>query len=212
MSFAVPVLSVLSGGLSLIGGMQAAGQARAQGEYQRAIALNEATVREQNARLAEKDAATATENANRAGLITQERAMEQDFAARDEIGQVLVDQASSGLTGASPARNISALHRLAGRDRLRITEEGMADAREFRAQSTAFRNEAANNLTGAANARTDASMVRANARADSRNAMLSGISGAITGFSSAGEFLLDGKQRAQARSDFNRVFQRRRRA
>ena len=210
MAFMVPALSALSGGLSLIGGMQAASQAQAAGEYQRAIALNEATIRERNARAAERDAEIADENARRAGLITQERARDQDFSAADEIGGVIVAQGASGLRGASPTRNVSALRMLAGRDRSRIVAEGGAESREFRAQADAFRTEVADQRSGAASARADAAMARRNARADATQARLSGLSGAISGFTSAGEFLLDGKLRSKARSDFDSTFRRKR--
>lgn len=208
MSFIVPALSILSGGLSLVGGMQAAGQARASGAYQRAIALNEATVAERNARLAEKDAETAEENARRAGLITQERALDQDVAARGEMGELAAMQGASGLAGRSQVRNLSSLAILAGRDRSRIVAEGGAEAREFRTQSGAFLTEAADRRTGAASARADADMVMQNARADSRQAMLSGVAGAISGFTGAGEFLLDGGNRSRARADFDNIFRR----
>jgi hypothetical protein len=196
--------------MALIGGMQAAGQAEAAGAYQRAIVLNEATVRERNAKAAEADAEVAKVNAQRAGLITQENARDQDFAARDEIGGVIADQGAKGLTGASPARQVSALRMLAGRDRTRLVEEGGAQTREFRAQRAAFLTEAADQRTGAAGARADAGMITANAKSDAFQSRLSGVAGAIQGFTGAGEFLLDGKSRAKASSDFDRVFRRKR--
>lgn len=211
MAFAT-ILTAFNAAASVGGGllgMRAAGAeaagARASGLYQAGVARNQQMLNQANAAQAERDAVTARQNAERAGLTGQLRAQSQDFEARDQIDQFIAGQAASGLTGRSPAAVVSSLERLAARDRQRIGEAGTADAEQFRAQSHAFRTEAANLRSSAAAAGADAEMTLANARSAADAAKTTGFTSLLQGFTGAGNALLDGSRSYAVRHDLSKV-------
>lgn len=211
MAFAT-ILTAFNAAASVGGGllgMRAAGAeaagAKASGLYQAGVARNQQLLNQANAAQAERDAITARENAERAGLAGQLRAQGQDFEARDQIDQFIVQQGASGLTGRSPAAVVSSLERLAARDRHRIAEAGTAEAGGFRAQSHAFRTEAANLRSGAAAAGADAEMILANADQAANAARTTGFTSLLQGFTGGGNALLDGSRSYAVRHDLSKV-------
>jgi hypothetical protein len=197
-----------SGVLGLIGGMNAAASAEANGAFQAAIMKNQATQADLNATRAETDAGIAFENAGRIGFAGQLRGQDQDFAAAQEIGEVRAAQGASGLVGGSHDKVIRTLDFLAGRDRTRLAVAGANDATQARAQGQNFLQEAADLRSGANVARADASMTRVNAKSEATAARLGGIGSLLDGFTNATGSLLDGSQSLTVRSNLNKSWQR----
>ena len=123
--------------LSTVGGIQ-------QSKFQSQVALNNAAIAEDNAR--------------RSVFEAQVEAQETDFAARDELGQLLSQQGASGLSlgSGSFALRRKGLEELAAKDRGFIRTQGEVQATRFRQQAS------------------DQRSASAQAKAAGRNALISG--------------------------------------
>lgn len=118
-------------------------------------AINQANFQSQ---VANNNAAIAEDNARRAVFESQVEAQETDFAARDELGQLLAQQGASGLSlgSGSFALRRKGQEELAAKDRGFIRNQGEVQATRFRQQANDQRAEAAQ------------------AKAAGRNALISG--------------------------------------
>ena len=120
---AVTGASILSTGVSAIGGLM-------QSSYQGAVLRNQAAIE--------------TEKAKQARFQGANQAADQGLAARSQIGDMIVGQGSSGVSLSSGSsrrsRRVAAI--LARRDQGRILEGAQANARSFEENASSFLGEA----------------------------------------------------------------------
>ena len=119
--------TALQVGATVVGTMGAVQQSN----FQSQVALNNAAIAEDNAR--------------RSVFEAQVEAQETDFAARDELGQLLAGQGASGLSlgSGSFALRRKGQEELAAKDRGFIRTQGEVQATRFRQQASDQRSESA---------------------------------------------------------------------
>jgi hypothetical protein len=124
-------LSSITTGLQVVGTVAGMASAMSQASY--------------NSKVAENNAIIADQNAQEAILDSQKEAQQRGLAAQAEMGDLLANQAASGLNLGSGSYALARKSQaeLAARDTEIVTADGRRRAENYQQQATDFRSEAA---------------------------------------------------------------------